>query len=632
MIQLSKDNLYRPDIDGLRALAVLPVLLFHAQLGCPGGFVGVDVFFVISGYLISSLILKELQVETFNLVTFWERRVRRILPALTVVVLTTYFAGWLIYLPQDFKLVGKSIVAQAMLVSNVFFYLQPDGYFDAGIETKPLLHTWSLAVEEQFYLIFPLLLVVLARSKKPVQLKTICVLGLASFALSIYGSYSYTSATFYLLPTRAWELLIGAFLAMMRGHLHSSRGVRETTGWIGLAFVCLPIFLYDEGTPFPGFAALPPCLGAALVIYSSESKRSFVGRLLSLKPVVFVGLISYSLYLWHWPLLVFSHYLAGNQKWPIRVALLVVGIALAVISWKFVETPFRNFQIFRRRSHLFCFAAVSIAALLILGFTVDYGNGFPSRFSQEALHYASGRNDHAFREGTSLEQARAGQFVELGSGGVDQPISVLIWGDSHAMGITSVIDDLCRHFSRRGIQAAQHGVPPVLQATASSRVGSPSFGDSVLSFVIERKIMNVIITGHWKFYARSDEFKSNLVSTVNTLLASGVRVYLLKDVPDQGFDVPRVAALVSKYGGDLDLLGVSREKHATANIQLEQTFDKISQMGATLLDPAEYFLNSNGLYGAVRNNQAFYTDGNHLTVAGARLLLPLFQPIFQNQQ
>ncbi len=629
---LSSVKSYRPDIDGLRALAVLPVLLFHAKLGCPGGFVGVDVFFVISGYLISALILRELHAETFNIVTFWERRVRRILPALTVVVLATFFAGWLIYLPQDFESVGKSIVAQAMLVSNFFFYLQPDGYFDAGIDTKPLLHTWSLAVEEQFYLFFPLLLMVLARTKKLSQLKTICIVGLGSFALSIYGSYANTSATFYLLPTRAWELLVGAFLAMMHGRFPGNQLTRESTGLVGLALVCFPMFLYHEGTRFPGLAAVPPCVGAALIIYSSESERSFVGRLLAFKPIVFVGLISYSLYLWHWPVLVFSHYLAGDQKWPFRVALLVVGTVLAAISWKFIETPFRKRHIFRRRSHLFGFAAVAIAALLILGFTVDYGDGFPSRFSENALRYASGRNDHAFRKGISLEQARAGDFVELGSGTADQQISVLIWGDSHAMGVTPVIDDLCRQFSRRGIQVAQHGIPPVLQATASNPVDLPSFGDSVLSFVIERKITNVIITGHWKFYAKSDSFKSKLVSTVNTFMASGVRVYLLKDVPDQGFDVPRVAALVSKYGGDLDRLGISREKHAKANSQLEQTFEKISQMGATLLDPAEYFLNSNGLYGAVRNNTALYTDGNHLTVAGARQLFPLFQPIFQNQQ
>ncbi len=623
---------YRHDIDGLRALAVLPVLLFHAQLGCPGGFVGVDVFFVISGYLISALILRELHAGTFNLVTFWERRVRRILPALTVVVLATFFAGWLIYLPQDFESVGNSIVAQAILVSNVFFYLQPDGYFDAGIDTKPLLHTWSLAVEEQFYLFFPLLLMVLARTKKLSQVKTISILGLASFALSVYGSYAYTSATFYLLPTRAWELLIGTFLAMMHGRFPGSQLTRESTGLVGLALVCFPMFLYHEGTRFPGLAAVPPCVGAALIIYSSELKRSFVGRLLAFKPIVFVGLISYSLYLWHWPVLVVSHYLAGDQKWPFRLALLMVGTALALISWKFIETPFRKQQIFPRRSSIFGFAAVSLAALLILGFVVDYGDGLPSRFSENALRYASGRNDHAFRKETSLEQARAGDFVELGSGTADQQISVLIWGDSHAMGVTPVIDDLCRQFSRRGIQVAQHGVPPLLRGASPSPVASSSLGDAVLSFVIERNIRNVIITGHWKFYAKSDSFKSHLVSTVDTLLASGVRVYLLKDVPDQGFDVPRVAALVSKYGGDVDQLGISSEKHATANSKLAQTFEKISQMGATVLDPAEYFLNSKGLYGAVRNNQALYTDGNHLTVAGARLLLSLFQPIFQNQQ
>jgi len=446
------------------------------------------------------------------------------------------------------------------------------------------------------------------------------------------GSYWYPSATFYLLPSRAWELLIGALLAIKGGRLPVSLLTRETTGWLGLLLVSLPLFLYSEDTRFPGLAALPPCLGAALIIYSSESTQSFVGRLLLFKPVVFVGLISYSLYLWHWPVFVFSHYLAGGQRWPFRAALLVVSIVLAILSWRFIETPFRKRQVFHKRSRIFCFASASIGSLIIVGLVVVLGRGIPSRFSVEALRYANGRNDHAFRHGTSLQEARAGEFVELGTGNPDQGISVLIWGDSHAMCVTPVVDELCRKFDQRGIQAAQHGVSPILSRLGSSATDPKTFGEYVLSFVAEKKVKNVIITGHWKFYAKSDSFSSELVSTVKSFLDSGTRVYLMKDVPDQGVDVPRVAALVSMFGGDLAGLGVAREKHENENAKLTKAFRQISEMGATVLDPADCFLNERGLYGALKGGRALYTDGNHLTVEGARLLSPLFQPIFENHE
>jgi peptidoglycan/LPS O-acetylase OafA/YrhL len=251
---------YRPDIDGLRAVAVIAVLLFHAELHCPGGFVGVDMFFVISGFLISSLILKELDDGSFSLVNFWERRIRRILPAVTVVVLGTLVAGWFLYLPADFASLGKSVVAQAALVSNIFFYQQA-GYFEAGADTTPLLHTWSLAVEEQFYLIFPLFLVFLSRFRRRSRLAAIVVVAAASFASSVLGTYAYPRAAFYLLPTRAWELLLGALLAMTRGRVSVNSWIRETSAWMGLGLVACSVVYYDGSTRFPGLAAAAPCLG-----------------------------------------------------------------------------------------------------------------------------------------------------------------------------------------------------------------------------------------------------------------------------------------------------------------------------------------------------------------------------------
>ena len=500
---------YRPDIDGLRALAVLPVLLFHGKLGCPGGFVGVDIFFVISGFLISSLILKELSNCTFSLTTFWERRIRRILPALTVVVLATFAAGWLCYLPEDFEMMGKSIIAQAMLLSNVFFYRQAlvgAGYFTAASDTKTLLHTWSLAVEEQFYLLFPLLLIFLTRYRKLSLIKTIAGLAVVSFALSVIGTYYFPSATFYLLPARAWELLLGALLAMFRGRFALNMLTRETTGWLGLCLISYPIFFYDGSTRFPGLGAVPPCLGAALIMFSSESKPSLVGRILTFRPIVFVGLISYSLYLWHWPVLVFSQYLARNAPAAgVRVLLLLVSIALAFLTWKYVETPFRKRRILQERPHIFGFAVASMAALCVLGLFVLLRHGVLGRFSGKALSYITSR-DHPFPlKSMSLQDVTSGRFVTFGLQDTNQPVNLLIWGDCRAMHLTPVLDDLCRRFSWRGIQATHAETAPVLgyisRGNWSLKENSIAFNEAVLKSITQRHINTVILAASWAAYA-----------------------------------------------------------------------------------------------------------------------------------
>ena len=627
---------YRPDIDGLRALAVLPVLLFHAKLGCPGGFVGVDIFFVISGFLISSLILKELGDGTFSLINFWERRIRRILPALTVVVLVTLGAGWFLYLPEDFEAVGKSAIAQALLLSNVFFWRQ-SGYFRPGSDTKPLLHTWSLAVEEQFYLLFPLFMMFLARRSRLSLSTTILCLAIGSFALSVFRIYAHPDSTFYLLPTRAWELLIGAWLAATHGKLSTSRLTGEVIGWLGVGLVCFSFFFYDRDTRFPGLAAMPPCLGAALIILSSESKLSFVGRILAFSPAVFIGLISYSLYLWHWPLLVFSKYMAKEaQGVGLRIALLLVSIGLAILTWRYIETPIRKRWILGRRPQIFGFAGVSMATLLVLGFLVCLSHGVPSRFPVQALSYTyNSRTNRAFLNNLSLEQAKAGQFVELGSQKTNQPIAVLIWGDSHAMAVTPVLDDLCRRFSLRGIQATHSSTAPIMgyvsHDPASLKEESPVFADAVFKFIVQKHVSNVIIAAYWTAYPATDSLKTNLLSTVRAIIKSGARVYVLKDVPIQEFDPCRQAVLSFMHHGDLERLGTTREKYQRSYRELGQTFEQVAQLGATVLDPSDYFLNRYGLFGVVRDGQLLYCDEQHLTVTGSRLLAPLFEPIFHTE-
>jgi peptidoglycan/LPS O-acetylase OafA/YrhL len=629
---------HRADIDGLRAVAILSVLLFHAELGCTGGFVGVDVFFVISGFLISSLILDELDGGNFSLVRFWERRIRRILPASMVVVTAVIVAAWFLYLPEDFQPVGQSAAAQATFLANVYFW-QGNSYFSATPETKPLLHMWSLAVEEQFYLLFPACLMFLARFKRKRVTILLAIVAVASFELSIFETQYHQSGSFYLLPTRAWELLIGALLALTKGRILPGPLAREALGWAGIVLIGYAVIFYDQTTRFPGPGALAPCFGAAFIILSSEVDPSSVGRILSFKPIVFIGLISYSLYLWHWPLLVFVKYTclpATFKSVGLRGGLLLASVALASVTWRYVETPVRTRQVFRTRRQIFRFAIVSTVTICALGIWIFHAQGVPSRLPAQTLAYADARNHNGhFLNNLSLAEAKAGKFSELGSAKPDQPITLMIMGDSHAMSVAPVIDELCRQYGWRGVEVTHWANPPVVNfisdVSASLGAESPAFVDAVLAYVSEKRIKTVILAAYWSYYAASDQFKADLLATVRAFTAAGAKVYVLEDVPAPEFDVPRFAALTSLRHGDLEQLGLSRRQYAMTESEINKAFEEIPRTGVTLLDPSTYFLNRQGIYGVIKNGQILYADSHHLSVEGARNLAPLFQQLFTNR-
>ncbi len=334
------DRQYRPDIDGLRAVAVMAVLLFHAGLGCPGGYVGVDVFFVISGFLITRLILQEVQDGRFSLARFWERRIRRIFPILFVVIGVTLVLAWTYVWPYEFAAIANSALWMSVMASNFYFW-GDTGYFGGPAEFKPLLHTWSLSVEEQFYLLYPLFLMIAVKwfSSKSLPM-LLGIVFVASLSISIAGVFLAASATFYLLPTRAWELMAGGLLVVGANSRFRPRQ-NEVVAVVGLAMILVSIFLFDRNTRFPGAAALLPVGGTAAIIYANTNHATTIGRVLSCRPLVFTGLISYSLYLWHWPLLIFGQI----RFWEvpnIKLLVLVFCYVLSIITWRWVETPFRR--------------------------------------------------------------------------------------------------------------------------------------------------------------------------------------------------------------------------------------------------------------------------------------------------
>lgn len=356
---------YRKEIDGLRALAVIPVILFHGGLEWfSGGYVGVDIFFVISGYLITSIILREKESGTFSIASFYERRARRILPALFFIIFVCIPFAWLWLLPHELKDFGKSIVAVTLFASNILFWRESD-YFAADAELIPLLHTWSLAVEEQFYVIFPLIIIFFWAFGRRWLIGILSLIALFSLGLTEWGWRHFPEANFYLISTRAWELMIGALLAFYLSRNKQPEGTISHMGsLLGMALIVLTIILLDKTLPFPSLYALAPTVGTALIILFASS-GTLVHKLLSQKIFVGIGLISYSAYLWHQPIFVFARVNGMNEPNIGMVLLLsILAILLAYFSWRFVELPFRDRSRFTRKQ---IFSASFIASLLFIG-------------------------------------------------------------------------------------------------------------------------------------------------------------------------------------------------------------------------------------------------------------------------
>ena len=378
---------YRADIDGLRALAILPVLLFHFGVpGLPGGFVGVDIFFVISGFVITRGLWADLDTGRFSLGGFYERRVRRLLPALGVTFASTTLAAWLILLPPALIHYSQSLAASAVSASNLFLWVG-SGYFAPDARQVPLMHLWSLAVEEQFYLLFPLLLAAGHRRFRRACGPALLVVALITFALNLALLPIAPSATFFLLPTRLWELLAGALLAVYPVR-SGSAWLRQAAGITGVALIGLPILCYNELTPFPGIAALPPVLGAAALIFAGFPRGDArpttpVTRMLASPPLVFVGRISYPLYLVHWPIVVLVREATMREPDGVTIAAMIAAsVALAWAIQRWVEQPLR-FATADRRTVLRLAAIVLLLAALA-GIAGVMTRGAPGRLAPPA--------------------------------------------------------------------------------------------------------------------------------------------------------------------------------------------------------------------------------------------------------
>jgi len=658
--QHSASNLrYRPDIDGLRALAVIPVALFHLDLGFSGGFVGVDIFFVISGYLITSIIIKDIAKDAFSMRQFWARRIRRILPAAVVMVTATIIGASIVLYPEQFEDFGKEVVAQTTLVSNIYFW-QQDDYFAAPSEHLALLHTWSLSVEEQFYFFFPLLLFALHKRGETKTFKWVLAITILSFTWSCFSLTRYPSATFFLLPSRAWELLIGAAIALFQYRKTLSHTLNEILSWLGIALIVYSIFAYDKGTPFPGAAAILPCIGAALLIFCNHQKLTFPGKILALPPCIFVGKISYSFYLWHWPLIVFAKY-ASVQGLSIetRVGIGIASLILAYLSWKFVETPFRKKTSpdpgieAASQKRAFKGFYISCAVFILLGAVIYKTDGLESRFSKQVLTYLDRDTKRRFADADAVVETGK---LPLAS---DNPANtrvmpILLWGDSHARCALYGIEDLCDEYGINFYMAPSSGTPPLVGITCPPKVEMTAFNDAVLNFIKTNQIREVILVARWSAYPLGDEsaglrarlhnpsapdktpkevFKDSLPSTIAKIRQAGAHVWILKQVPKQDLYVPKALANAIRYGRsqsvDMETLGITIEQHLKRQSFVNGIIDANTSPQVIALDPLPYLSTPSGHCRIEKNGNSLYHDEDHVSRHGSREFKPLFEPIFK---
>jgi peptidoglycan/LPS O-acetylase OafA/YrhL len=530
---------YREDIDWLRAIAVLAVVAFHFEAPAVfGGFVGVDIFFVISGFLITGIIQSEVKADNFSFARFYERRVRRLLPALYAMVVLTAIPAFHYLLTSERAEFFRSVAAVVTFTSNFFFWFQT-GYFDHAAVEKPLLHTWSLAVEEQFYLALPLLLFVLLRVARGGRMALPVALGLltlASFALSIWLMRSDRSANaFFMSPPRAWEFLVGGIVAL-EGFpvLRHARATQFARG-MALVMLAIPIFSLRQGPGFPGVNALLPCLGATLFIWSGIGVPSQArGRFSPLTIAKFFGQISYSLYLWHWPLFTFARFsksslvLATDDK----LALFALTVVISYLSWRFIEQPFRERTLAPTRRAVVRLAGVSSAVLLAasaIGYALSSTPSDSDRAAAALDAYNSYDYQPLYRFGTCFSPAN-GRFGEPCLDIVPGKTNVLLWGDSLAahyfLGLSKNTDPQKINI----LQATQPACMPTLNAAAQGTVYCRNFATQMAAFFRDHRPGLVILSADWLEYARPPRFDGMIAdvrNTVSQLNASGIRVVLL---------------------------------------------------------------------------------------------------------
>ena len=657
---------YRPEIDGLRAVAVLGVVLFHAQLGICGGFVGVDIFFVISGFLITGIIRRSTDDGNFSLADFWKRRIKRIFPALYCTIFATIAVGYWLLLPSELAELGESSSWQAVFCANIFFWRE-SGYFDGPAEFKPLLHTWSLAVEEQFYVVLPCVMIAFQRCSRKFLYALFLVAALLSFFISIYGVKFHPDATFFLLPTRAWELLVGSLIALRTNRSKPSPLRDRCLAYAGLMGILMPYILYSQTNSFPGLAAVPPVLGTAAVIIATHNNPTLLAtRFLAWKPLVAIGLISYSLYLWHWPAIVYSRMYFNNNNTLATFFALLISAILSILSWKFIEQPFRSPSLLKSPVKAMCFAATCITLAILCGRFLTRTEGAKWRFTGKASAviedmtwtgsaYRTPRESLIGRDSLNYDL-----FASVGVTPQDagQRLDFFVWGDSHGIALMETVDEVASELGLAGkayVRGATIPLPLVTCTAHSDAKQQLVVSNQLLELLEQHPPRALLLIARWSQLIKSDiapaehspmelefhharQFKDETTSEsltkalimLETLCEKhGTSLWIIQQIPETAEMNP--AANFARFStGRMRVLSDktrSRGYHQRRQHGIESVFNSLKHGSLHFINPAHHYFDDAGLTVNYGGGRSYYRDDDHVTRWGAKKARPSIQEV-----
>lgn len=652
---------YRPDIDGLRAIAVIGVVLFHLNpVWLPGGFVGVDVFFVISGYLISLILLAEYSRGEFSYSRFYARRIRRLFPALLLVLLAVVVFGWFALLSDEYELLGKHISSAAIFLAN-FRLMGEAGYFDVASHLKPLLHLWSLAVEEQFYILWPIVLAFAFRTKTPLfaLLLAMCAV---SVAFSAWSATQSATLHFYHPLSRFWELGAGCLMAWLRFNgysIDSSRVMRRWGAMLGLILIVLSFTILDTKLLFPGFWALIPVMGACLCIGCGGGIASSG---LGSRPLVVIGLISYPLYLWHWPIFSYLRIIEGDEP---GLILLIGGAASAVIfsilTYRYFERPLRN----SNRRIVLVLMLLAMVLVFVVGRAIRSADGYPARSALEFIQAGlkqtvrTPNNDKDCLDYIGSEVVPFYCRLTRGSGSL-----VAVIGDSHAHVVYTGLAEERARAGKGTLLLANSGCPTLQGTTFGKVVSERSVCSAKIESILDKvrsnsEIDTVLISTRGPIYITAegfgsaeagynyppisavgieqnpaDVFKAGLAQTAKYLMDAGKKVVYLIQVPEFGISplvcLGRPLSFTEKGFMNLCKIPNSVYQQRMASYK-ELVWGAAKEVGFSVIDPEQIYCDG-GICSAVRDGELLYADDNHLSVQGSRELAKVLSPWLLEQE
>lgn len=598
---------YRKDIDGLRAIAVLAVLLFHMDPGyLTAGYLGVDVFFVISGYLITRIVYTELASDKFTYTNFYVRRSKRILPPLYFMIIMVLIAGYFILLPYDFYKMGISVVGAIVFASNMQFALRTGDYFSADSSEWPMLHTWSLSVEEQYYFILPLALMLFVRVLKLNLTVILGIIAIASIALAEYmsGKSGLAGMSYYILPTRMGELLVGSVLAITHANGTFAKSRSDIFATVAIVVLAATLVFFNKQFVFPGFSALLACIPIAMIIHSEDT---WVNRLLENKVIVWIGLLSYSLYLFHWPVLAFARYIlnidGGYFHLPpeVQAICLLIIFLLSTISYYLVERPLRRFNLTGIKALMMYFVIPS-AALVLVAAAVVMKKGIPERFSTATI-------DSAFQF-SHIDKNKCPSLVNLGciGGKKESDRRILVYGNSHAEHYFEVISLLAEDTEKRVSMYASGGCG---LANKSAKCQSTLSG---YESELQQGTDITILAFRWDQNYTHEPFLVDLDQLIKDALVKSKKVIVMAQPPLLSFGPPRVE--------NCSRLNISCPKPDAQISPLYPEYNaaiqrRVTGLGAEFFDPYVSVDDPAQLYDG---EQLLYSDMDHLSVYGGRWL------------